>query len=303
MDLAGERAGMRLYTVGGRSIVVSGRVLRIGRLEKEFYEDVNHPHEFLQKVESAAVQIDIFTFLQRFPATEPKFDYIMQWDNVAAIRITSYQDWYRNHIPKQTRRALRISSEMDVEVRSVQFNDDFVKGIIEIFNENPIRQGKPFWHYGKDFLTVKAEMSRDLERSRFLGAFCKGELIGFAKLICGESYCRAAQLISKIAHLAKYPNNALIAKAVESCVQDRIPYLVYGQFDYGKVGSKTLADFKVHNGFRKVLLPRYYVPLTEKGKLCLRFGLQEGVVALFPGFVIEAFLRMRTAWYTRIAHG
>jgi hypothetical protein len=294
---------MRLYTVGGRSVVVSGRVLKIGRLEKEFYEDVNVPHEFLQEVEKAAVWMDIFTFLHGSPATEPKFDHIMQWDTVAAIRITSFEKWHRNDIPKQTRRALRKSTEMGVEVRPVQFNDDFIKGIMEIFNERPIRQGKPFWHYGKDFLTVKAEMSRDLERSRFLGAFCNGELIGFAKLICAESYARAVQLISRIAHRPKYPNNALIAKAVEMCAERRIPYLVFGQFEYGKVGSKTLMDFKVHNGFRKVLLPRYYVPLTEKGALSLRLGFQEGLVAPFPKLVLRAFLRMRATWYARIAHG
>jgi len=144
-------------------------------------------------------------------------------------------------------------------------------------------------------------MCRDLERSGFLGAFCNGELIGFAKLIFGESYCRAAQLLSKIAHRAKYPNNALIAKAVELCAHNQISYLVFGQFEYGKVGSKTLADFKVHNGFHKMLLPRYYVPFTQKGAFCLRFGLQEGMAALFPKSVLGAFLRMRATWYKRIA--
>src|SRR5262249_30214556 len=159
---------------------------------------------------------------------------------------------------------LRKSNDMGVEVRSVSFNETLVDGIVKIFNESPIRQGKRFRHYGKDFSTVMADMARDLDRSRFLGAFFEGELIGFAKLICGESYLRAAQLISTIAHRGRYPNNALIARAVDLCVRDRIRYLVFGQFDYGKIGSKTLTDFKVHNGFRKVPIPRYYVSLTQR---------------------------------------
>ena len=33
-----------------------------------------------------------------------------------------------------------------------------------IFNEAAIRQGRPFWHYGKDFETVKRQFSRYLAR-------------------------------------------------------------------------------------------------------------------------------------------
>ena len=40
-----------------------------------------------------------------------------------------------------------------------------VNGIIGIFNQSPVRRGKPFWHYGKDFDTVKKEMSLGLRES------------------------------------------------------------------------------------------------------------------------------------------
>jgi len=48
-------------------------------------------------------------------------------------------------------------------------------------------------------------------------------------------------------------------------------------FSYGKKQRDSLADFKRHNGFQKVDLPRYYVPLTAAGRIALRLGLQHGI--------------------------
>ena len=71
---------------------------------------------------------------------------------------------------------------MGVEVRECAYDDDFVRGMTSIFNETPIRQGRRFWHYGKDFETVKRQFSRNLFREDLIGAYYQGELIGFAML-------------------------------------------------------------------------------------------------------------------------
>ena len=67
-------------------------------------------------------------------------------------------------------------------MREAAYDDEFVRGMTEIFNEAPIRQGRRFWHYGKDFETVKQQFSRYLFREEMIGAYYGGEMIGFIML-------------------------------------------------------------------------------------------------------------------------
>jgi len=294
-----SKAIMKAIPIGSHSVVVNGTLLKIAQLKQEFYYEVEDPALFLGQVKGSGVPIDIFTFLHAFPQDGSPHPYQMEWDNFAAIKITSYDDWLRNEIPKATRRGLRKAEEAGVVVRWVDFDDEFVRQVREIFNENPIRQGRRFWHYGKDIDAVREVLLRDFERCKFIGAYWKNELIGFIKLIYGRNFARTTLILSKFAHRSKYTNNAMIAKAVKICVEQNIPYLVYGQIDYGKVGNKTLADFKINNGFKKYDLARYYVPLTRKGALGLRLGLHHGMIALLPKRLIQAGLRIRAAWNAR----
>ena len=41
----------------------------------------------------------------------------------------------------------------------------FSRGISNVYNETPIRQGRKFWHYGKSFDQVKAANATYLDRS------------------------------------------------------------------------------------------------------------------------------------------
>jgi hypothetical protein len=105
------------------------------------------------------------------------------------------------------------------------------------------------------------------------------------------------QLISKVEEREKSPNNALIAKAVEICAGKKIPHLVYG--NWPEPGS--FADFKKQNGFEKIDMPRYYVPLSWKGELALRCGAHRGWKEMVPHRIKEALKRRRAAWYARRA--
>src|SRR5205814_1496754 len=140
-----------------------------------------------------------------------------------------------------------------------------------------VRQGRRFWHYGKDFQTVKRQFSRCLFREDLIGAYVEDELIGFIMLGNAGRYGVVGQIISKIQHRDKSPNNALIAKAVEVCARKGLPHLVYASW-----GAGTLIDFKRHNGFEEVRLPRFYVPLTRRGQLAISAGLHRGWKALLP---------------------
>ena len=96
-------------------------------------------------------------------------------------------------------------------------------------------------------------------------------------------------------HYDKRPANALIAKAVEICAQKGISHLVYYSYIYNDPKS-SLTEFKRRNGFEKVLLPRYYIPLTAKGKIALNLGLHRGLVKTIPNPLLSHLLRFRSLW-------
>jgi hypothetical protein len=101
------------------------------------------------------------------------------------------------------------------------------------------------------------------------------------------------QIISRVEHRDKSINNALLAKAVQLCEDRGIPRLFYGEW-----GRSGLREFKRHNGFEKLDLPRYYIPLTFKGKLLLKAKLHRGLVGILPLGLTELLMRVRTFWYS-----
>ena len=101
------------------------------------------------------------------------------------------------------------------------------------------------------------------------------------------------QIVSMICHQDKAPTNALIAQSVRSCAERGIPFLWYANMTYGKKQDDGLADFKRHNGFQKIELPRYYVPLTVAGRMALRLGLHHGMSDWIPEPVAATYRRIR----------
>src|SRR5262249_3788988 len=160
---------------------------------------------------------------------------------------------------------------------------------------------KPFPHYGKDFETVRRISATFPEQSTFIGAFLEGTLIGFAKLVSDRDRGQASlmHIVSLYKHRDKAPTNALIAQAVRSCAERGIPYLVYSNFAYGKKQRDTLSDFKEYNGFQRVDLPRYYVPLTLAGRAALRLHLHRRLADRIPESVQARLRQIRALWYSR----
>ena len=285
---------MGLVEVDGKKLTITGKLLRTVRIEEEWYEDIEDPGYLVKCLRDSRVRADIFTFWQRLPEIKSKFDYHMEWDSIAALPIKSFDYWWGKQIDAKTRNVVRKAEKKGVKIKITTFDDNFVKGMTEIFNETPVRQGKPFLHYGKDFETVKREFSRYLFREDLIGAYFDDELIGFIMLANAGRYAITSEILSKIKHLDKAPNNALIAKAVEICGQKEISYLVYAKWVSG-----TLGDFKQNNGFKKIDLPRYYIPLTIKGKLALELNLHHGLVKLLPENLKARLINMRTRYYSK----
>ncbi len=104
----------------------------------------------------------------------------------------------------------------------------------------------------------------------------------------------------KVSHHRRKPTNALLSRAVEICEQDRMTHLVYGKFVYTDEKS-SLTEFKRRSGFEKVSFPRYYVPLTWKGKLAFRLGMHRGVTGMLPVALTHQLLGIR-AWLYGLRH-
>jgi hypothetical protein len=280
--------------IDNREIVVRGRFLKTAMLEDEWYDSIENPEAFIGQLREARVKADFFTFWQRLDQLGTRYDYHAEPEPAAVIPVTSYDNWLNRQIERSAKKAVRKAEKSGVVTRVVGLDNDLVKGIASIFNETPIRQGRPYRHYGKDVDTVRRELTKDSHRSDFIGAYCNGELIGFIQL--GNTGISAIPfgMVSKIAHRDKAPQNALLAKAIEVCERKSIPYLLYGKWV-----SDSLGDFKRHNGCEKFDLCRYYVPLSPRGVLALKLGVHRGWRAAIPEPLKSRLKALRKKWYSK----
>ena len=99
-------------------------------------------------------------------------------------------------------------------------------------------------------------------------------------------------------HKDKAPTNALIAEAVRTCAKNGVSYLIYENFNYGNK-EDSLTHFKEVNGFQRLDVPRYYVPLTARGRIAFSYGLHRRIVDRIPEPIAEKFRDIRKAWYDR----
>jgi len=285
----------------GQLISIRGRLLRIARLEADKYQFLDDPEVVLKGLRTCGTRIDLFTFMQRLPETMPKYDYPMEWDNLAAIPVTSFEHWWHKQIGFKARNKARQAVDKGVVIREVPFNEALVNGIWEVYNECPVRQGRRFSHHGKDIDTVYREEATFLESSMFIGAYLGETLIGFIKLVHDQTRCQAGlmNIISMIRHRDKAPTNALVAQAVRSCAERGISYLVYSNYSYGDRERDSVRDFKKRNAFQRIDLPRYYVPMTALGSAAFRLGLHKRFADRVPEPVLAKLRQLRSGWYKR----
>ncbi len=120
---------------------------------------------------------------------------------------------------------------------------------MSIYNETAIRQGRKFWHYGKDFASVQKENGTYAERSLFLAAFLEGQMIGYMKIVLDEDTAAIMQILSKMEFYDKRPNNALMAAGVRECCSRGIKHLLYEKYVYEGKPDSSLTEYKKSNGF------------------------------------------------------
>ena len=298
IHVKGEAITVPSVQVDGRTVIATSKWLKIAALQDEDLlegEPVVDPASFVQHLKETALNADMFTFVQKLPDVTPKYTYHLEWDNFAVIPITTFSEWWDKRVESSVRRAVRKAAKAGVVVKLAEFDDTFVQGIVNINNETPIRQGRRFWHFQKSFEAVKSENSTYGERNAFLGAYYQDELIGFIRMTYADGVANIVQILSMMKHYDKRPANALIAKAVETCALKGISHLVYYSYIYNDPKS-SLTEFKRRNGFEKVELPRYYIPLTAKGKIALKLGFHRGLVKSIPKPLLSQLLKIRSEW-------
>ena len=286
--LNGRDTTIRCVEIAGQHYEVTRGPLRVARLEDEWHEDIADP---AAAIDGCRKRADLFTFWQRPPDTEIRHPYHYEFEHVAALPLTTYDRWWTTQQSAKARNKVRRAEKTGVTVRVCDFDDDFVCGMTAIFNESPVRQGRRFWHYGKDVETVRRQFSRFLHRETLIRADLHGEMVGLVMLSDAGRFALIGQIISSLRHRDKGVNNALMAKTVEVCCSRNVPLLCYYFWDDGT----SLTHFKRSNGFEKMSLPRYYVPLSWRGQLAMTIGAHRGLRRLLPARIKAPLKRARAA--------
>ena len=174
------------FVIDGRELVVEGRFCNIAHLDADDYKFLDDPAAAIAKLRGDRERIDLFTFLQKLPDTNPKYSYPFEWDNMAVLPISTYENWWNKQIGFKARNKAKQAEKKGVVVQEAPLNDALVRGIWEIYNETPVRQERRFPHYGKSLEAVRDMSATFLESSVFICAYDGERLLGFIKLVIDE---------------------------------------------------------------------------------------------------------------------
>ncbi len=250
---------------------------RIARDIREYERSVEPTEEFTSKLRERGV--DIFTFIERRWCNKiqnASESWLKTRDNIALLQITSYDDWWKS-ISKKTRNMIRKAEKSGIRTETVEPNEKLVEGIWKTYNETPIRQERPFPHYGEPLEAVKHEVFSS-KNCTYIGAYFQDELAGFIQLAHGDNIAIISQILSLQKHWDKAVNNALVAKTVEVCASKGTRFLMYGRMG----NHPTLDSFKQSNNCVKFELTRFYIPFTTRGRIAVKLGLHREMKDRLP---------------------
>lgn len=292
----GEPVQCDVVRVGDQMFFLSGKFLRTAALSRdkdEWQQDVKNPAEVIQTLKSCEARVDLLKFWQRIPDSEAKFHYYKEWRHIAAIPVTTFKHWWDKQVSPSVRNKIRKAQKRGVTVKEVEFDDEFLRGVMEIYKQSPVRRGKAFWHYNRSAESVKEGLCADLDKGILIGAYHEKNLLGFIKLLLADRYAMIVLILDKMTQRDKAPMNSMIAKAVEICADRNIPYITYTVWRRGDQGQ-----FQKSNGFQKIPVPEYFVPVTLWGRLALAVGLHRGLKGALPEGAMVGLLELRRRWYS-----
>ncbi|MCX7900295.1 MAG: hypothetical protein N2444_09485, partial [Methylocystis sp.] len=198
LRLRGRSVRAPMRHIQGRQVVVTGRFLKIASIMDEEWlegEPVNDSRAFVAELRKCGLHADIFTFCEPIGGGIATHDFPHEPENAAVIRTEAFKEWWEG-LPQEARKNTRRATKRGVIVKPAVLNDELVAGIKRIYDESPLRQGRRFWHYGKELEAIRRENATYIERSEFLGAYFQDELIGFIKYVFVGDSARIMQILS-----------------------------------------------------------------------------------------------------------
>ena len=160
ISFRGKHVFVPCIKVNNCEIISRGIFPRIATVFDDFLNPnyIKDPKPYIHAINNKRMA-DIFSFLGKIDDSDSKSYNIftdennvhIEHDFLAAIRIKTYDDWLRCDIKKQTRKRIKKSKKIGISVKRVDLDSNLIEDITKIFNETPVRQGRKFWHYGKDF--------------------------------------------------------------------------------------------------------------------------------------------------------
>ena len=172
---------------GGRNIILSGRAIRTARIDGDQYHFIEDPEPILADLRRSGRRVDLFTFMQRLPDSSPRSSYPMEWDNMAVLPVSTFDNWWTQQIGFKARNKAKQAEKKGVTVREAPFDESLVKGIWEIYNECPFGRGGVFRITGRAWKRCTEMSATFLDSSVFIGAYDGNRLIGFIKLTIDEA--------------------------------------------------------------------------------------------------------------------
>src|SRR4051812_32997600 len=110
ISIRGRKTAIPSFRAGDALIIVKGSTLRIAEVFDQYWVEAKQlpdPNDVIDLCRGSAPQADLFTFAQRVPDTEPRYAFHHEWDNVAAIPLTTYDHWLAKQVSSATRRNIR----------------------------------------------------------------------------------------------------------------------------------------------------------------------------------------------------
>src|SRR5215469_12968719 len=107
----------------GREIRTQGRFPRVARIEGDSYRFLEDPEAVVAGLRSSNQAIDLFTFIPRLTDNLPNYSYLVQRDNVAALRVTTFDQWWNQVLGFKARNKAKQAEKKGVELREVAFDD------------------------------------------------------------------------------------------------------------------------------------------------------------------------------------
>ena len=84
--------------ISGKEIRVSGRAVRMGRLDGEKFRFLEEPEQVIAALRKTRTRIDLFTFIPRLSESIPTYAYPKEMDNFAAITLTTFDEWWNKQL-------------------------------------------------------------------------------------------------------------------------------------------------------------------------------------------------------------